>query len=167
MALIVEDGTAKSTADAYISQADADTYHSERNNTTWASLSADAKDAAIRYATVTLDGIYEWTGEITSSSQALGWPRDGAEDAEGRVIDADELPDAIAYATAELALLNNTQALNSSYERGGAVRREQVGPLSVEYFSGAGIERFLPILDRSINGLGTRKSIYSRDAERA
>ena len=167
MALVVEDGTGKSDADAYVSQADADTYHSDRNNTAWASLTSAAKDAAIRYATVTLDGLYEWSGELTSTTQALDWPRSGAEDDEGRTFDDDEIPDAIPDATCELALLSSSTALNSSYDRGGAVKSERVGPLAIEYFNGAAIEPYLPILDRIIAGLGTRRSLLARDLERA
>ena len=36
MALIVEDGTAKSDAESFISGTDADTYFSKRGNATWA-----------------------------------------------------------------------------------------------------------------------------------
>ena len=35
MALEVEDGTGKSTAESYISVADATTYHTARGNSTW------------------------------------------------------------------------------------------------------------------------------------
>lgn len=166
MALIVEDGTGKSTADAYVSTANAATYHTDRNNAAWSSLSTAAKEAAIRYATAALDGMYAWTGTVISSTQALGWPRSGADDDEGRTIDSDVVPTRVVAATCELALLHATAALNSSYERGGAVRREKIGPLEFEYEPGAGAETDLPILSRIIGGLGARRSWLAREVVR-
>jgi hypothetical protein len=93
-------------------------------------------------------------------------PRLGAEDAEERTIDSDEVPTRVQHAACELALLHATSALNASHERGGAIRREKVGPLETEYEPGAAVESWLPILDRMLGGLGARRSWLSRDPGR-
>jgi len=78
MALTVEDGTGKANADSYISQTDADTYFSNHDSpTAWTGLTSDQKDAALRYATTALDGLFAWEGFVVTSTQALGWPRSG------------------------------------------------------------------------------------------
>ena len=93
MALVVEDGTGKSNANTYISQSDADSYFSSRDNpTAWTGLSSAKKDAALIYATVTLDGMWDFVGTVTTSTQSLAWPRDGVWDEEGRRIEADVSP---------------------------------------------------------------------------
>jgi len=167
MSLTVEDGTGLATADTYLSRADAETYHDERGNTAWASLTDAEKDAALRYGTTTLDGLYSWTGTLISTTQALGWPRSGASDHDGRYIASDAVPTCIQHATCELALLHASSALNAHYERGGAIRRERVGPLETEYAPGASVEPALPVLDHIVGGLGTRRSWTAREVERA
>ena len=74
MALVVEDGTGLSTAESYISVADADTYHSDRGNALWTGTDA-VKEEALRQATEYLDATYDWKGSISLTTQALNWPR--------------------------------------------------------------------------------------------
>ena len=65
MAIVVEDGTGKSTAESYISVADASTYHTARGNTAWAALTTDAlREAALRKATDFMRQVYRsrWQG---------------------------------------------------------------------------------------------------------
>ena len=77
MALIVEDGTGKSDAESFISVADADTYHSNRGNTDWASLLTAAKEQNLRKATDYICQVYrmKWAGTRVNGTQALDWPR--------------------------------------------------------------------------------------------
>lgn len=160
MALTPEDGTGKSDADSYISQAAATTYFAAHGApAAWTALSSDAKDAALRYATVTLDGTFDFSanGTVVSSSQALAWPRYGASDEEGRYVDGASVPARIKDATCELALSHLTSALNATVSRGGAVRREKVGPLEVEYEPGAQTDASVLIVGRLVRGLGVRR----------
>ena len=64
MSLIVEDGTGKSNAESYISVADADTYHSNRDNTDWAALTTAEKERLLRIATDYMVAVYRlrWDG---------------------------------------------------------------------------------------------------------
>ena len=158
MALVVEDGTGKSNANTYISQSDADSYCSSRDNpTAWTGLSSAKKDAALIYATVTLDGMWDFVGTVTTSTQSLAWPRDGVWDEEGRRIEADVVPQRIKDAECELALLHTSDPLNASYARSGAIEEEKVGPIVTKFFDRASMEAALPIIRRIILGLGASR----------
>jgi hypothetical protein len=87
VAVIVENGSIVANANSYVSVANADAYFSARNNTTWAAYSTAVKEAALLYACQWLNSRYEWPGVISDVTQELSWPRDGAEDSEGRDID--------------------------------------------------------------------------------
>ena len=77
MSLIVEDGTIVAGAESYISVADANTYHNNRDNTLWAETETSAKEAALRKATDYMLQVcrMRWQGWKVSESQALDWPR--------------------------------------------------------------------------------------------
>lgn len=79
MPLIVEDGTGRANADAYVSVAEADAYFTSRN-TAWAAFSNDGREAAIRFATSWIDDTYIglWKGSRVVETQALAWPRDNS-----------------------------------------------------------------------------------------
>lgn len=79
MALIVEDGTGLSTAEAYCSTAYADTYHLLRGNTLWATMSTNEKEQALRRSADYMVQVYrsKWKGYRVNASQALDWPRTG------------------------------------------------------------------------------------------
>ena len=168
MALVVEDGTGKSNSDSFISQSDADTYFTNHDApTAWTCLASAKKDAALRYAATTLDGNWIWDGTITVTTQALGWPRTGVEDDEGRDIASAAIPERVKTAQCELALLHTSSALNSNYDRGNAIRREKVGPIETEYFESATMEARLPIIDRIVHGLGSRRARVMGEISRA
>lgn len=117
MALVVEDGTGLVNANSYISESFADTHHDDRGNTKWgAGSSADQQSALIRAADY-IDkrwGIW-FRGIKGSSTQALQWPRVGAFDNSGYVLDG--VPVLLEKASAEYALralLNNVLAPDPS-----------------------------------------------------
>ena len=82
MTLVVEDGTALTTANAYVAVADADAYHAARGNIGWTSSSdMNAKGIAIVRASAYLDATYRgrYPGyRTTGRLQGLEWPRTGA-----------------------------------------------------------------------------------------
>lgn len=160
MALIVEDGTGKEDAESYLSVAAADTYFTGRGApAAWTALDTAKKEAALRYASQALDGMFEWRGVMQTTSQALSWPRSGAYDFEGgRSYPTGAVPERVMQATCELALLHLTSPLNTSYDRGGAVRKEKVGPIETEYEAGAPVEAWVPQIDRVLLGLGQPRS---------
>jgi len=113
MTIIVEDGTGLSTANAFISLVDANTYHSARSNAAWASASEANRNAAILYATDYINTSFQWRGTgIVEDDQALNLPTEGGYDDQGREITG--LPVQVPKATAELALVHLTAKLNAT-----------------------------------------------------
>lgn len=140
MAIIVEDGTGLANADAYVSVADVDAYHSARAQTAWTGATA-AKEALIVRATQLVDASYAWRGVIASNTQALRWPRSGCIDRDGREIASDAIPIQIERAVSELALLllggsGVGGSFGGSATATGAVARVKAGSVEVEYKEG-------------------------------
>jgi len=143
MALVVEDGSSKSNADAYISLEDCDGYHADMGNSAWVVDDEDAdniaaREMAIRKGTAFIDRKYNgrFRGRRQGASQALMWPRWDAIDEDGFVIEG--VPDAVKYATCEAALrAYQGTDLMPDMERGGQVIQETIGPISTTYAAGA------------------------------
>lgn len=161
MAIIVEDGTGLPNAEAYISTADADTYHGNRGNAAWAALAAPAKEAALRQATDFMSTALRWAGSRVSATQALDWPRTGTE-LNGYPVASDVVPEPVRRACAELALRASAGSLLPDAEQ--VVVEETVGPLTTKYAapsaSGAGM---FPSVVAMLSGLlassGSRNQI--------
>lgn len=123
--------------DTYLSVADADTYWSNRNNSTWSAADTADKEKALREATQFIDGAYEFIGAITSSTQVLAWPRVDAEILRGNMkgvyYNNTTIPPQIENACAELALEALSVRLRPVEEKGGAVKREKVDVIEIEY----------------------------------
>lgn len=105
MAIIVEDGTGLSTANAFIIIADADIYFSIAGNSTWGSAEDEPKQQAIIKATRYMEKRFSnrWRGLVMSSTQALSWPRNYVYDELGKEL-SDQVPVEIANACAEYAV---------------------------------------------------------------
>lgn len=104
---VVEDGTGLATANAYVSEADADQYHENFSNpTAWSTATTAVKENAIRQATRYLDGTYtrRWVGYRGEKDQALDWPRRSAVDSDDWTRDSDSVPQEVKDACAILAL---------------------------------------------------------------
>jgi hypothetical protein len=136
MALVVEDGTGLSTAESYISVADASTYFTARGNTTWDALDTGeataAREAALRKATDYMTAVYRdrWEGVRYTEDQALDWPRSGVV-RDSWSVDIDEIPTEVKRACAELALKSASAALNPDLKQGKV--SVTVGPIKTEY----------------------------------
>jgi hypothetical protein len=145
MALIVEDGSGRVDAESYLSVAAADTYHAAFGNSAWTGAEVAVKEAALRRATQYLDARYAWAGEPLTQTQALAWPRVIA-----------DLPFAkyawpvkrVCDACAELALRALSGALFTD-QLDAQIKSERVGPIEVEYATGAngGQTRFAVVDD--------------------
>jgi len=147
MAITITVGT-----NSYVSADDADTYMTNRGSpAAWTAASNDAKAAALIKATQYLDAVYSWRGCILSTAQALGWPRSNVWDDEGRNVTG--IPQRVKDATCELALEALSSDLLASKDRGGAVRRQKVGTLEVEYEPGAPSGKSFPIVAGILRGL--------------
>jgi hypothetical protein len=147
MTIIVEDGSAMSNSESYISVADADTYHTNMGNHTWSSIQTVDKEAYLRRATQFMVGRYRnaWKGARVKPTQALDWPRIGVviDDIAGALgpqlrgsyglyqLDYTTVPTEIKNACAELALRANIQALVKDQTQG--IVSETVGPITIVY----------------------------------
>jgi hypothetical protein len=158
MALVVEDGTAKSDADSYISVADADTYFAAHGNpAAWKAADTETKEAALRYACVWEDGNWNWRGEIVLGTQARSFPRYSIEDHEGRLLSYTTVPQRIPDAQCELALVHIADALNAvSDTSGGEIKAMKLGPMALEYVDRTtSYSRKVPYVSKLLKGLYT------------
>lgn len=154
MAFTVENGTGLAAANSYLSEADADTYFTDRGSpAAWTGATSANKEAALIYASQWIDGRFDFVGEVQTLTQGLKWPRASAYDSEGRLESGSAVPARIEAATAELALLHLGTALNSTFARGGQVTREKIGPIDVQYADGAPVEKTFPHVARILEGL--------------
>lgn len=103
--MIVEDGTGKAGATSYVSLAEADAYFQNHPYyaDAWEELGEPDKERYLVSATMSLDTMMRWLGVIRSPMQALGWPRSGVVDHEGRTISNTAVPKRVKDATCELA----------------------------------------------------------------
>lgn len=147
MPLIIEDGSAKSDADSYISVVDCDSYHSARGNTNWELLSTTEKEQAIVRAVDYMMQVYrfKWSGVRLTATQALDWPRsfvpikdfeyaglNGYTTLGGNYYyDSSVVPQEVKNACAELAFKAAGGELAEDLTQG--VIREKVDVLEVEY----------------------------------
>ena len=122
--------------DTYLSVTDANTYWSNRGNADWSAASTTAKEAALREATQYVDGAFDFIGNQIIEN-VLAWPRAGVVietgNFRGIAYDSDTIPPQVKNAVAELALEALTARLAPSQARGGAVKREKVDVIEVEY----------------------------------
>jgi len=126
--------------DTYLSIADADTYWSKRNNATWSGADAADKEKALIEATQYVDGAFNFIG-TQKTDNVLAWPRFDVYIRKGNFAgvsyDSDTIPPQIENAVAELALQALSARLIAVKDRGGAVKREKVDVLEIEYLDHA------------------------------
>jgi hypothetical protein len=134
MALVVEDGTGKADAEAFVSVADCAAYCTNRG-LSWTGTDA-LKEAAIRRATTYLSTGFTWKGlKLNGRSQALAWPRTGVTDADGDDVSDDEVPVEVVNACCEVAAreLASPGVTSPDVTMTERVRSEGIGPLRTEY----------------------------------
>lgn len=162
MALVVEDGTGKADAQSYISVADADTYFSIRKIDAWKAIPSTTREALLIRATFAIDSWLRgrWVGTKGSSTQALAWPRAGAIDEEGFDIAATTVPLQVQHATAEVALVENTQSfIQETVSSSNAVVSETVGPISTSYRTDAPTITHYPKIEALLSGLAATGTV--------
>lgn len=104
MTLIVTPGGTDSNS--YATLAEANEYHDTRlHNSEWGNATDLTKEAALIWATRTLDVNFYWYGRKSTETQALDWPRSGVTDSDGYSIDSDVIPVQVKWAESELAFL--------------------------------------------------------------
>ena len=153
MSFVVETGAGLSTANSFLSEADADTYHADHSGSTdWSGAASADKEKALRLATQYLCVRYDarWKGVRAHEDQALPWPRDSVYDSDGYLYDSDALPRRLEGATAELALrVIEGDTLLDDIDEPGTIESETVkaGPITyVEKYMGKSQVKSYPLI---------------------
>lgn len=153
MALVV--GT-----DTYVTLAEANTYWSARNNSTWSSASDANKEKALREATQFIDGEYNFIGIMTNYTQALAWPRSGAYiesgNFAGRSIEANTIPDQIKNAVCELAIEALSARLDPTTT--DIISKVKVDVIEVDYADFSPSQKSYSFVTKLLSGLTTSVS---------
>ena len=107
--LIKEDGTGRSDANTYASEADADAFFAGHLYPDYwvAPANQTRRTAALAMATAIIDAEWQFHGAKAVAGQALQWPRSDCPDPDGESGDCvaeDAVPVAILNATCQLAL---------------------------------------------------------------
>jgi hypothetical protein len=106
--LIVENGKGLTDSNSYISLEDATAYHAQRGNDDWANADESTQTAALITATESLELLYgeQFLGfMVWETQQALLFPRVDFEDNTGRWVFWGTIPQNLAKAQAEIALM--------------------------------------------------------------
>jgi hypothetical protein len=141
VALITEDGTARSDAESLCTLATANAYHANRGNTAWAGLASDeVREQMLRKATDYMEAVYRerWAGMRKTVSQALAWPRYYVPVRDVAVMQYypdNTVPAAVSNACAELALRAISGSLAPDIKR--LVKRVKVDTIETEYADNA------------------------------
>jgi hypothetical protein len=170
MSFIVETGAGLSTANSYLSVADANTYHTDHSgSTSWSGASQADKEKALRLATQYIDARYDgrWKGSRSNEDQALAWPRANVVDSDGYILDSDDLPARLEHAVGELALrVLEGDTLFDDISEPGSIASETIvaGPVefSQTYVGGKSQVKSYPLIDMLVRPLIQDSNIMER-----
>lgn len=130
MAVLLVATAGASNANAYCTEAEANTYHSMRGlNSAWVDdAGKPEREQALMWATRLLDQL-PWRGIRAEQVGSLRWPRAGVSDREGYSIPYDAVPAFIKEACAEWAFYLLTE--DRTLDEGGLVQfGGKVGPIT-------------------------------------
>ena len=134
--LIVEDGTGLPNANSYCDLDFALEYCTMKGYASWLSLSETEQKVYIIRGTEFVDNFFDWRGRKGKGSQALSFPRFDLYDNDNYLING--IPDRLKKACIEAAFLNSTSGADTLFttkDENGAIKRQKVDSLEVEYFS--------------------------------
>jgi hypothetical protein len=159
MGLIVENGAGLENANGYVSVAAFKAYCDDRALVFAAYTDAEIEGAIVR-ATDYIDGYHRYKGSRLSVSQAREFPRENLTDWGGLTVTG--LPKQVVEACCDLAFKALAGPLQEDLDRGGRVKSESVGPISVTYADDAPAgkqyvvaHRLLQQFFRGVNSTGT------------
>ena len=140
--------TAKSsTANSYCTLAEADQYQDDRPavSTTWADASENNKIRALLWATQLMESLFNWNGYATTTTQALGWPRQGLLERIDVVLDSDTVPSEVKDAQSEYArqLLVTNLAQDNDIEA-QSISSIKAGSVALVFDSSAAYNKVVP-----------------------
>ena len=148
---------------AYLTVDEADAYWAARGNAAWAALNAEQKAQAIARAEQYIDTNFTFIGFVANPDQESAWPRENVVietgNFEGKRIANDEIPKFVKDATAQTAVYSLTGDLVEALTRGGLVRTERVGAVSVSYFAAAPGGRQFPMIESILSPVLTTEPL--------
>lgn len=139
--LVVEDGTGITTANSYLTAAEADDILALNPimYATWTALTVVEQETYLVWASDYIDCYVQWYGNKTVPDSGLRWPRTYVCDCDGIEIDANTIPDKLKSAVAQLAIfLTSSEAAQSggtSSTVPPGIRRVKADVVEVEFFS--------------------------------
>lgn len=120
-----------SSANSYVTLAEANTYHDDRlHNAEWAAASDDDKTRALLWAAQEIDKL-RYSGYIAASTQALRFPRTSVYDWDGRLLDSATIPIAVKDAQCRMAL--HLLRADTTLQESDDIDALKVGPISIEF----------------------------------
>lgn len=147
MALVIEDGTGKSTANSFVTDAEFVAWAKARGRYEGLPESGTERAPFIVLAADYLSNEkrFRWRGTRLLAEQALPWPRSGVVDRDGLSWASNVVPWRVKQAQCEAAYLSMTGTeLQPALDRGGRVVSESVGPISTTYAQDAPPETEIP-----------------------
>ena len=140
------DETTIETANSYSSVTFADSYFSDRNNTTWAGFTTDEKESFLILGSDYIDTVFygSFNGVAVSSSQSLQFPRLNYA---GIEIDYTR----VKKACCELALRAKTGDLLKDIDK--QTKKEKIDVIEIEYQTNADPKTRFPIVTNLISPL--------------
>lgn len=159
MPIVVETGEGLPDAESYVSVAAFRAYCDARG-LSYGAATDEQIERALRRATAYLEGRLRGNskGQRRTAGQALTWPRYGVVDQDGFQVPYDQVPKALAEATAEAAQreLSKPGSLSPDFVAANAVKRKVVGPVEKEFFAGGNASDVRPVvavIDALVAGL--------------
>lgn len=159
MAIVVEDGTGKADAEAYVSVAEFKDY-CDKWGLDYTGQTDPQIEVLLRKATNYMVTLFRasWQGCRVAQGQALDWPRYDVE-LEGYAFASNAIPAEVTAACCELAHIANTTPLLPTVSKRG-LKSVKIGPLAVSY-DGDGnsapafvqaVRRLAPLLTAAASG---------------
>ncbi len=133
MACTIEATAGATDANSYAEIADGNTYaETHLYASAWTDTDDDTRCKALQMATRLLDQWWDWQGTMSSSDQALRWPRAGVTDIDGNLVASDEIPLGILYGTIEYAFTLISSNVTAESESRG-LKSVKAGSVELEF----------------------------------
>lgn len=133
--LIVEDGSGISDSNSYCDLDFALEYCVNHGYTAWLDMTEDEQKTYLIKGTSFVDNFYNWKGYKRTSIQSLEFPRNGLID--NNKTEVLGIPNNLKKACIEAAFINASSEANNLFvekDANGAIKRQKVDELEVEYF---------------------------------
>lgn len=167
--LIVEDGSGISDSNSYCDLDFALEYCVNHGYTSWIDMTEDEQKVYLIKGTSFVDNFYEWKGYKRTSVQSLEFPRNGLIDNNRTEILG--IPNNLKKAVIEAGFINYSSEVDNlfvSRDENGAIKRQKVDELEVEYFgeseateTEAEYKTTYQVLNKLLKGLYKEKEMSS------